>query len=244
MPFKLTALSSFGGNASPQDPFFTNVELLLPFNESDGFTTTDDQSNRSRIMTFNTGCVVDDAQEKFGDASLRTDGAGEIHTPDAAGFEFGSNAFTVECHVRWDTSIGSQVHVFVSKYHGGDSHRAWRIDFDQVGGNLRFIYSIDGAGGGSNKIAQGSWSPVADTWYHLAADRTGSDSKVYADGAVIGTLSEASAIDANHSDIYIGNSEDLDVNMGAGWIDNVRITNGTARYQGAFTAPIEPYPTR
>ncbi|MEE8272447.1 MAG: LamG-like jellyroll fold domain-containing protein, partial [Alphaproteobacteria bacterium] len=69
------------------------------------------------------------------------------------------------------------------------------------------------------------------TWYHLAVDRDESQTlRVYVDGNILINSAVPAALHNSSADLKIGT-------LHAGWIDEVRITKGVARYQGAFTQP-------
>ena len=96
--FKLTG-STVG------DLYFPKTELLLPFGETNGSTSTTDSSDRNNSITYNGNAQKSTAQSKFGGSSLLLDGAGDyLQVANQDYFDFGSNDFTIECWFYFDSS--------------------------------------------------------------------------------------------------------------------------------------------
>ena len=226
--------------AGPSDPNFSSVVLLLHFDGANGATTTTDSSAAAHAMTGVTGLVLSSAQAKFGATSSDFSGAGGGNawtTPDSADWDFGSGLFTVECFVRANSSISSGNFAFVSQYPGSGSTNAWSLCI--VGGQLSFYYSTNGSQ--NNTRVNGTWSPSTNTWYHVAADRdAGGVLRVYVDGSVIASATVSSTF-FNPSRILSIGSDTFSARL-PGYMDEVRITKGVARYAGAFTPPSAAFP--
>lgn len=245
MPLKLNTLSGFGSvlpvASGPTDPDFASVVLLAPFDGTDGDTASSDLSNSNHTLIFNGSAELDDAQTKFGSTSLlcrKVADGDAVSISDHADWEFGSGEFTVECHVRFDGDPGTESMALVTHL-GFAPFRSWSLQYflDRIW----IFYSTDGT-----NIFQplALWNPLGDVWYHIAMDRTVNQVKTYIDGVVfvdedIGT---DSFFDASVP-LWIGSNDENDQDTVKGWIANVRITKGVARYSGAFTPPTEAFPT-
>ena len=84
-----------------------------------------------------------------------------------------------------------------------------------------------------------SWSPAIDTWYHVAVVRSGSTVTAYVDGTSIGTFTD---LDMTSSNQMLIGAEDTTPNAVLnGWIDELRISKGTARYTANFTPPAKQF---
>ena len=234
------------GGAS--DPSYANVGLLLPFGDTDGATSTVDMSAEQSVVTFVGDAVVDDAQSYFGNgSSVRVDstngGVDDYLTiPTNAAFQFGSGDFTVEFDVRFAIDPGSSSRTFVSHYGSDVNQRSWTIDV-LSGVNLRFGYSTTGANF-SQLITP--WDPAGDVWYRMAVCRSGTDIYFFVDGTQLGSAQNIGTADLHASTrpLYLGA---LDGTGGAvqdlnGWLDNVRITKGVARYTASYTLDTEEFP--
>ena len=89
---------------------FGSVELLLPFDGSNGATSTSDSSDRGNSITFNGDAQISTAQSKFGGSSLALDGAGDYLDVGDTYWNTALNNtdFTIEFWVRFDSVTGLQ----------------------------------------------------------------------------------------------------------------------------------------
>jgi uncharacterized repeat protein (TIGR02059 family) len=131
--------------------------------------------------------------------------------------------FTWEMYIRSD-SIGSDQYCI---YVNNDS-----IILDSTG-VMQFT------DGGTIRIT-GSTTLSANTWYHVAVCRSGSDIKLFLNGTQEGsTYSSASSIGGDW--VYMANNNVASGGL-VGRMAGVRLTQA-ARYTGSFTPPTFPYPT-
>jgi hypothetical protein len=94
----------------------------------------------------------------------------------------------------------------------------------------------------------GQWAPQAptplslNTWHHVAVARAGMVTKLFVDGAVVGTASDNLNYTFNNATgMGIGRvAEQNGYGFYGGAIDEVRVTKGVARYTGPFTPPALP----
>jgi hypothetical protein len=201
-------------------------------NGSDGSTTFTDSNDVGRTFTAVGNAQIDTAQYKFGGASGLFDGTGDYLTaPNSADFNFGSGDFTIEAWVRLNAT--GQFHVVVNQSAG--SSRGWILDVTS-GDKLRlygYITSWQELGISTTSLSTGAW-------YHCAATREGTSFRVFLDGVLEDTTVISGAIVAENSNLlHVGHYL---LASGAhrymnGWIDDLRITKGVARYTGNFTAP-------
>jgi hypothetical protein len=161
---------------------------------------------------------------------MEFDGTGDYLTaPDSPDWYFGTGNFTLEF---WYRPSALTLHMLVQQA-VNDLNR-WILYFSATTG-----MSFDVASGGSTLIAcrQGAttgWS--TSTWYHVAVVRNGNNFAIYRDGTSIATLTDSDAIPDYAARLYIGGSPiagDVSLN---GYIDDLRITKGVARYTANFTA--------
>lgn len=92
-----------------------------------------------------------------------------------------------------------------------------------------------------------SWDPSLNTWYHLALIRGwGGDSNAFAfvvDGVSTSTIVDDSTWANMAAALLIGYCSTVTTNYVAfnGHIDEIRISNGTARWTSLFTSPTKPH---
>lgn len=215
------------------DPYYANVVSLLHFDGADGSTTFTDQTGKTWTAAGN--AQIDTAQSQFGGASGLFDGAGDyISTPNHADWDFGSGDFTIECFVRRNSAALGHV---VGKW--STSNRGWVI-FIKADGNAQFSYSTTG----SNFIDAVGTIPIPlSTWVHVAAVRSGATVTVYVGGvqAVVHNIG-ASTIFNSTRVLEVGLENSIGYAPFDGWLDELRITKGVARYVTDFTPPVAAFP--
>ena len=221
------------------DPNWSSTVLLLHADGSNGSTAFVDSSSSAKTVTANGNAQISTAQFKFGTGSAVLDGAGDwLEVPDSTDWAFGSGQFTVEGWFRF--SAVSATMAFVGQYGSGvaadTSWALWRN-----GSNI--IFRMMDPNTATTDIT-GTWTPATGTWYHLCVDRDASNViRLYVNGAVLASLTSTFSIRDVASVLRIGRLSNTytgwDLN---GYVDEVRITKGVARYGGAFTAPSAAFP--
>lgn len=218
------------------DPYWANVTLLLDMAGTDGVAATTDLSSSPKTVTFQGGAVIDNAQAKFSTTSCYFDNvSGTYLSLPTATFNPGASDFTVECHVMFnDTSTNSLWGNWTTS-----GHRIALMQMSTSGFN--FYGSFNGATTTLLATA-GTLGLSTGVWYHVAVAVEGTAVRVYVDGVEkASTTSKTSALNSTSTtDFRIGQHS---ADVFNGWIDNFRVTVGTARYTTAFTPPTAEYPT-
>jgi hypothetical protein len=242
----LVLAAGASGNIQAGDRDWSSVSFLANFDgdDADAFYTSEDDALRT--ATFVSTAQLDTAQFKFGTASLLLDGISDYVTfPDSADWEFGSGDFTLECDVRFNGDpSGGGTQTFLTHWQSDGDDRSWLFGYIGADDELRVTTSSDGTNGG-NILTAGAWNPVGEQWYHIAASRSGDDMRLFVDGVQVGAGTDGNNIHPNAEPLMIGALDAFGpiVNFVDGWIDNVRITKGVARYTVDFTPPTEAYPS-
>ena len=231
------------GRAVRQDPYWSYVKLLAHFDGADGSTTFTDSSNAAHTVTADGGAQIDTAQSKFGGASLLLDGDGDFLRIPVANFEFGSSDFCVEAWVR-SAVIATQGNPIVTKGPSA-SFDTSMFYFQYGGGGIVNLFFADATA--SSPILTSSSAVTTDTWTHLAVSRQGTTFRLFFNGALehSATSSATLAGGSHTNDLHIGTQV---FDRGAvnrtlnGWMDDLRITVGHARYTAAFTPHTVAHP--
>lgn len=228
----------FGGGGGSTDPYFSNVSLLLHMNGADGSTTfTDNSPNAFPITTYG-NAQIDTAQSKFGGASGLFDGTGDaISAPNDADFDFGSGAFTVEFFLRLNSSASCGL---ITKRANTSSFSPFSLYYDASVQKVGALSSNNGTSWGINFFSSTTISTA--TWYHFALVRNSNTFTLYQNGVSVGSGTMSGALTTNTSVVSIGvasANNDFSIN---GWLDEMRITKGVARYTANFTPPSEQFP--
>ena len=219
------------------DPYWASVVALLHFDGSDASTTFTDEKGHTFTAVGN--AQIDTAQSKFGGAAGLFDGSGDrLTAPDSTDWDFGTGDFTVEFFIRFNALPSSTATSLVGNYVSSSS--GWIVQFrnDSPGARLAFGSS------GDVPISGFSWSPSTATWYHVAVAREGSTLRAFAGGSQVGSdETNSENIAGSNGVLMIGAINTMGVIQHFnGWMDELRITKGVARYTAAFTPPTAPFP--
>jgi len=212
------------------DNSFSSVMLLLHCNGSSNSTTFNDSSSSARLVTPNGNSKISTTESKFGGASAVFDGSGDFLSASISG-GLGSGAFTVEFWFYRNSSNPSTSVMFNSRS-------------GIVGSNGIDIFTNGRVSTANNWIFEDQ--PVTliqdNTWTHFALTRDGSNiMRRFFNGTQVGANSTVTN-NFSESTMQIGGSTELNVGYMSGYLDDIRITVGTARYTTNFTPSAEPFP--
>jgi len=168
------------------------------------------------------------------------DGTGDwLTTPYNAAYAFGTGDFTVEFWVNH--SVFDNYELYIGDVSMSTGRSAWAIGCTNAleGGNSKLYFFA----GTSLTTYGATWTPATNTWYHIAAARSGTSLKLFVDGKQLGsTFTCANDIDNTYGSgtFYIGRINS-DVNwLLNGYISNMRVVKGTAVYTSNFAPPTAP----
>ncbi len=218
------------------DQYYNSCSLLMHFSGSNNSTVFIDDSPITKSFTVNGDSKISTAQSKFGSSSAYFDGTGDyLSTNSSNDFAFGTGDFTIECWF-YSSNVGAKGLFQTSDTVGGlkPSYTSGIIliqGANNVGAGL--------SGGLCAIIANttlGSTTAVitTNTWYHIALVRNSGTSTIYLNGTSIGSASTT----GNCSGTYLAIGGYYDTSyLYQGYMDEVRITKGVARYTGSFSVP-------
>ena len=238
-----------GGNSIisiKEDSYLNNVSLLLNANGNNNSTTFTDSSTKNISVTSVGGAKISTAKSKFGGASIFFNGS-----TDGLVFPNTSNAFTFDSDFTWETWVNFTALPTNGQAYGLFICREWVASTS----SFQFLFLNDGSYKVAGTLSSGStdynvsWvcpeEPSTNVWYHVAMARQGDDVKVYWNGTEMGSSQSApgplNAPTVNPTIGYRGGEyNDLYFN---GYLDDIRITKGLARYTSNFTPPIYQLPS-
>jgi hypothetical protein len=220
------------------DPSFANTVLLCHFDGTNGQVTTTDNSAAARTITRSGSITLSTASAKFGGASTATGTTygNYWRCADSSDWHFGSGQFVVEAWV-YMTSTPS-FNTFINQW-GTNGFLGWWWGMLNAT-TMRFYYSTNGTATGT---VDGTWSPTLNTWHHVAVERDASNVlRLYVNGAVIGSATVSATFFDAASRLTIAGDDGASLAGFAGYMDELRITKGVARYSGAFSVPTSAFP--
>ena len=250
---RLGQLKPADGSTTVGDVYFPQTSVLLPFNGSDAATSTSDLSNRNGTVSFAGTAQLSTGASKFGGSSLLVDGNSDYVSISDSYWNtcISSGDFTVELWARFDSASldGSTQTTFASNRGdiSGGSSNGWV--FRKFTDNVISWYMRQGSDWVYINYAQGTRTAVsADTWYHLAVTRSGNTWKLFLNGTAEDTITNSTSIVDGGADGLVVGALAGGIAGGPyhymdGYIDDVRITVGHARYTSNFTAPTSAHLT-
>lgn len=214
------------------------TKLLAHFDGNDGAKEVVDSGNTGHISSLVNTAQISTAYRKIGNGSLFLDGNSDyITVPDSADWNFGTGDFTIDCWVNRNSLTGNQG--IVAQYVSGASF----LKFEVTSTAIRFATYV-----GSWLIdIIASYTFAANTWYHLAVVRkgtTGSDWILFVNGVSQAITLQNGAYDATMpniaADLLVGANAPVS-EMISGYIDELRVSKGIARWTSNFTPQTTPY---
>lgn len=204
------------------DPNFKNVTLLLHGDGTNGGqnNTFIDGSSNNFTITRN-GNTTQGSFNPYGSLwSNYFDGSGDYLQ--WTGTAIGSGDFTAECWVMPQAITGANFAVIGSA--SANTSAGWEI---AVLNNVFVFYS------NNSNIILTSTTLSVNTWYHVAAVRSGSTLRMYINGVDSGNATFTANL--TNTTFYV--SWDFASQAIKAYISNVRHVVGTAVYTAAFTPP-------
>jgi len=227
-----------GAEKVAQDLYlYTNTVLLLKGDGTNGSTTILDSSKVAggpKTVTVVGNAQISTAQSKFGGSSIAFDGNSDYLTvPSSADFNFGLGDYTIELWVRFNSVASAQT--IASRY------QSWATVvhfYLELTGDAKIRYRA----GNSLPINLSSASTITpNVWRHLTITCSGGTTRLFLDGQLeASTVATASLTSTQPLGIgYELTGGGFYLN---GYIDDLRITKGIARYTSNFTPPTAPFP--
>ncbi len=228
-----TPVSTVGG-ATP-----SGTVLLLHADGANGSTTFVDNSPSAHTLTVVGPAQVSTAAAYFGTGGLDTSASGGfgtagVNTNNATDFNFGAGPFTIEAWCYVTVPFGSNNYAILAQWGGGGNQGCYIT----VGSSaIRFTYSTTGSNG---VTAFAAYAFPLNTWVHVAVDRDASNNiRIYVNGVVQSTTAAAATIFPSTANAMVG--VDIFNESFGGYLDEVLVMKGYAKYAGAFTPPAAPY---
>lgn len=205
------------------DASFSSVVSLLHFDGANASTTFTDQIGK--VWTPGGSAKLDTSTVKFGSAAGLFDSLGYISSPSHADFALPGD-FTIECWLNRVNTSPTYQPLWYTNVTGGAT-------FSLKAGKLSF---------GANSVADHLTAPALcafSTWVHVAVTRSGSTLRIFEAGVVTATVTQAYSYAQGVASIGATSSGGISY---TGYMDDMRVTKGVARYTANFTPPSEAFP--
>lgn len=242
-----TLQSKFGGAAGSFSGggIDSYAVLMLHCDGVDASTTFTDSASGVKTVSPHGDAQIDTAQSKFGGASGLFDGTGDYLTvPDSADWEMGSGDFTYDFWVKQAANGSSQYFIYRNEAASGNDQFVFNINASNLIG-----FSMQNATDTIASYQTTSAVMLTDAFHHLALVRSGSNIYIFVDG-VSQSLTTSVAIGSTAMASGSGKNLNIAANTSSvgtpggflnGWMDEIRITKGFARWTANFNVPIAAY---
>jgi hypothetical protein len=215
------------------DPNFSSVALLMHM-EGSGATFTDSSSVGRSITAFGNS-TQSTAQSRFGSKSWLSVGGGDyLSFGSGSTLTMGTGDFTIEMWLRLNSYATAGL--WESTPIGGSGSRFNGFIWYLVSGGTVYVFH-----NGSNIMSTSSAIIPLSQWSHVALSRASGTTRMYVDGSQV--ASTTSSYDDTAAGGTIGAFCDGASNNIDGYIDEVRVTRGVARYSAStLTVPTAAFP--
>jgi hypothetical protein len=172
---------------------------------------------------------ISTTQSKFGGSSILFDGTGDIlYAPYSPNFNFGTGDFTVEFWM-WKNNTNNG---FIITCGTNTSIGNWNISLSSSSLFWQSRYGV------TNLYSRSATSILDGNWHHVAITRASGVQRMFFDGVLQG------ATVADTTDYVMTTTAQFGIGLNGfdGYIDDLRITRGYARYTANFTPPTTAFP--
>jgi hypothetical protein len=231
------AITNTNGTTTGYDSY---TKLLCHFDIAKATSTT---AETGQTITYvdDADCTV--AQSKFGGKSLALDGTGDYVTlPHSADWDFAAGDFTIDC---WGyLTADANASTICGQSDDAFAKMAFSFNVFKAGSNVSiyFSYTTDGSTIVSKSV---TWSTgvITNAWYHFAVVRSGNNLYFFVDGTQVGATQDMTGVTIYNSDqvLSVGRLYGSDSYAWDGYLDELRISKGIARWTANFTVPAYPY---
>ena len=251
-------IAAYSGGSSSLNGYLSNIRInnttaLYTASYTPSTTPLTAVTNTQLLCNFTNAGILDNAMisdqetvgnaqvstsiKKYGTGSMSFDGTGDRLVSAAnPGFAFNTGDFTVEGWIYTNTLSGERGFIQTSDTAGG-------LKTSYTTGILFAIgtspYTLNVNVGNTN-VSSGSTYLAINTWYHVAVTRASGSVRLFINGALVGGPTTITA-NLTGQNLCIGGYYNTSY-LWNGYVDDLRITKGYARYTAAFTAPTSQFP--
>ena len=191
-------------------------------------------SGSNKTLTANGGAGVGYEIPSYYGSAITLDGSGDyFDAGSSSDFDFGSGDFTIE---YWQNANGFGSTPGLGIWDDANNQRSWLV-YQNTSARPRFYVSTDG----TTSVSINASSPTIpnNQWTHFCMERSGSTLFGYVNGVCVGSNSNlgTQSIFTPADPLWIGRWASYYIN---GYIQDLRIYKGVAKYKGGFDVP-KPY---
>lgn len=212
---------------------FDNNSLLIPFDGVASTTTAVDLMGG--VVTLYNGPSTQYSVKKFGNAAAKFNGSGWIQVESSPVFGFGLDDFTIELWFN-ATQTQSLATLLTREWMSNPWDGGYTLMLNGSGNEKLTVYAANYSTS-SPMLVSSVGGHTDGGWHHVAWVRCDHVHTLYLDGNSVASITSTFTIPTVQKHITLGNDQTFDGGSRGfnGYMDEVRITKGLARYTSNFT---------
>jgi len=187
-----------------------------------------DLSNNGNGMTSTGTTAVTTQVKKYGAESASYTATAYQTVADAVNLQLGTGDYTIEAWVY--RNAAGVLHSLICK---GAAATGWLL---QVNSSNQLVFTVT-----STAILTSTTTIAATTWTFVTVTRSGTSTRLFVGGNLEATATDSTNF--NQTNALLVGSDRSNANGLNGYLDDIRITKGVARYTATFTPPTVTFPT-
>ena len=239
-------VSSFGLNETRSGITYRVTEGLAPFEGIGGIDQYTklmlhgenllDSSEISKNLTNFGTVAVNTSVKKFGTSSIQFSGTNYLSLADDVDWNFTAGDYTIDCWLYIPTVGTARMGIF-SNYSGAGIGNI-QLELNTQGGGSFQTFAQSSSGFSNIESADGTIT--SNSWYHIAFVRNGNLFTQYVNGVSVGSDNQSITLQDPTNTLYVGYTA-YQTKYLTGYIDELRVSKGIARWTSNFTPPTQPY---
>ena len=183
------------------------------------------------------------AVSKFGGSSMNFDGSSTCTILANPALTFGTSDFTIEMWVYSASQSSTGNRTIGNGAGAGWGANKWVFTTTTPGNANKFTWQFWNYNSGGADLLVSSSASNNSTWTYVAITRSGNTFRMFVNGVIEATASSSASVDGNIPiQLTLGNSGIAGDSNWTGYLDDLRITRGVARYTSNFSAPTTAFP--
>lgn len=239
-------LTTAGATSAACYPSTTNVNISFAASSTslllNGTNSGILDYSRNNVIRTVSSAQISTAQSKFGGSSIYFNSS-FLAIPWNEVFYIGNGDYTCECWINLST-FGE----IVGAFNTASPYPGWLMSTSFGGSGKLSVFFADSS---ASQTITSTGSISTNTWTHIAFTKQGTSIRLFINGSLDTTttlsMSGGTIVGRSNQQINIGadsNSTTSPTRRIVGYIDDLRITKGIARYTSTFTPPTSASPLR
>lgn len=211
------------------------TKLLIHSDTYNGDINFIDSSNSGHLITGEGDTVHSTQKQKFGSSAIYFDGSGDhLTVVDSDDWNFGDGDFTIDFWINTSYEAGEHAIITTGDSGPGATYRN-AFEIYSRDGDIRAYYAD-----GTNQDYLIKTGVFNGTWKHIAFSRNNSQVMLFVDGILADSKVITWTLANPSTNMTIGSRGTSQLFL-TGYIDELRISKGIARWTSNFQPPAAPY---